>query len=356
MPRRRGVGGLAALVFSAVLVVGCTGEPVAPTPEDPDIEVDPDLLLAGTCLQSDEPAPDIVEDHAVDCEDPHTHEILASVDIPRAYLSDWDATEEDYRSLSEAINGRAENDRAVQFEVWSKVVCEGAMQNRSGLAEVSVGGLEAIEARLVPFATDAIVEARFQPMEDWLERPEVMCVRELIEPVDGGLSAVPPPSQRDLRTVEDFITVEFLTAREDADGRVCADREGSWQTCTEPHYAERLYTFSAEAVLDEDEFDELSRLRLQEVPTNGFGEDEPNGEGEYINEFADMCEDTFDDIVGVWDSDVLRAEVSYGEGWVQERDVPRMICSVVPIEGEAFDLPAGSLIGAESDDVGLVPR
>lgn len=350
MARRRGAWTLAGAACAAVLLVGCTGDPVAPTPDDPDVEVPPDLLIAGTCLDSTEPAPDIIDANAVDCDDPHTHEILAAVDIPKDYLYDWEATEDDYRSLSEALEGRAENARALQFGTWSDVVCEGAMQNRSGLAEVGVDGASALEARLKPYATNAILEARFQPAEAWMERPKVMCVREFIEPVDGGLSAVPPPSQRDLRSVSGFTTVEFLTSEESDAGRVCGDREGAWQPCTEPHYAERLFTFSAQAVLDEEEFDELSDLRLSD-PVDGGEVEEA-----YLERFREMCEDTFDDVLGSWDGDLLTAEIAYGEGWVQARDVPRIVCSVVPADAEEFDLPAGSLIGSESDEIALVER
>lgn len=341
---------LTGALGAMLILAGCTGNTVAPTPDDPDVEVPQATLIAGACLNADAAAPDVVESNVVDCDDPHTHEILASVDIPKDYLFDWDATEEDYRSLSEAINGRAENARALQFAVWSKVVCEGGMQNRSGLADLEVDGTSALEARVVPYATNAVVEARFQPVDVWTERPKVFCVRELIEPVDGGLSAVPPPSQRDLRTVTGFTTVDFLTSEVSPEGRVCADRDGNWQTCLEPHYAERLFSFSAHAVLNEEEFEELSELRTTD-PVDG-GE----AEAEFLERFREACEDAFDDVLGAWDADLVTAEIDYGEGWVQRRDVPRIVCSVVPVDADAFDLPGGSLIGSQSAETELIDR
>lgn len=296
----------------------------------------------GACLKADPTTGDIVinEDNVVDCEKNHHAEILAVVEIPWHYFKSGAPNQAEYDHLAEALEGKKDSTYQLRFNTWASVACEGAFQEVSGMSAIEPNGTPAIRARIAPLAQASINTPLFDDFETWMDSPRLLCTNIFVDDADADY--------QHLRAVKGSTTAQFMTANESLDQRYCIDRDGNQVNCTQRHLEERLFTFSAATVLDEEA---LTRARFAQV--NDI-EDLKIG---VLQQFADICQTSFDAIIGLdWDEQNLKAGAHFGSGWKSMTSVPRVVCTVEPIDANNFDLPPGSVFGAGDKIFELLPR
>lgn len=323
----------------AFVLASCANEDPAPLPS-PSPSVDGPQT--GECLSPDDVTGTIVlnESNIVDCETPHTAEIIAVVDIPWHFFQTGAPNNDEYANLRASLDGALDNAFQLRFKTWSDAVCEGAFQEATGMNEIELADSSAIRSRIVPMSNTSEAIGVFKGSEEWVANPQLFCLNQFVR--DSSKAQIV------LRPVTGLATQDFLTQREPITSRVCLDRNGESVTCFERHHEELLFSFSAAIVPDEDT---LEFVRAARAAADG------DALASQLERYAEICRPALDIMIGEdWDSKSLRAGARFGSGWDTPGAIPRVICTVEPIDPKNFDLPGGSVIGAGNAPIQLLPR
>lgn len=341
--RTRGIAIL--LVVLALALSACGGGSDEPTaPPEPS---GPPSVAAGDCVDSGVGSrgltPKMVEStRVVDCADPHSLEVLDVQDIPDDLTVDDTATLE-YRDglLDTVLNpvSRADDELAE----WVMETCAESRGRVPGLDVIELDGERAVEDFAVFDASRTITYGFEFPEESWEERPRLVCAAKYTEPSDPGDSAnaaraVDVKGNR----IQTYLTQDFPV-----DERYClaseADNSLVPSDCKRPHYAELMFSFDADAVLD--------RATLATI------EKDPAAiPAEVYEELDALCTGALEQVIGSgYDDTAVTGYAEIRSGWTSYAWFRTIYCGAVPVDAATLDLGPGSLVGLGDGEIPLVP-
>ncbi|MFT4298395.1 MAG: hypothetical protein QM597_01985 [Aeromicrobium sp.] len=333
----------AALTVVAVLTLsGCGGSDPRPQPSpSPD---EPASVAAGDCIDAGEGKRGVASavvstENVVDCDEPHTIEILAVEDFPDDLVEDDTPTEEYRESLDDRLF-YPENDLEEDLRSWIRDTCAVEFGAVEGLDDIEMEGEQAVEDfSIVPMSLSIASGYEF-PDESWAERPRVVCLSRYTEQRELSESA---DSQRSVE-VTGQLAGSFLTEDFPDDLRYCVNRSATDQSlsptdCERDHRIEYVYAFDADAVLP----DELIAA-IEADPANP-------GEAT-MTALAVVCAQGLPEAVGdAYDEDVVAPAAAIGSGWTSSGWwYRRVACGIEPVD-PASNLGGGSIIGADEPDL-----
>ncbi|MGH3473521.1 MAG: hypothetical protein ACRDOT_01260 [Aeromicrobium sp.] len=321
-------------VAAAILVValaGCGGT------DEPNVRE----IKAGDCIakdiaDEDDRAPDF--DTVVDCSKPHVYEILAVIDIPKDGLAGKSekerlANRDDLASLEFSENLSAEK-RA--FIGWAETACDAAWTESTGMGDITLNGVSAEDARVLPAVGPAINLPWFNvaSKKQWLAgNRQLICSARFVEPGTGTMEEAPPvkpiSSTNDEALIAAFGAPTFPAALRSCDG---ADH------CDQQHHSETLFLFDAQAAMDENFVSEVNPKK----PTD-----------QQLDELARVCAESLPALLSEdYDKSTITSEAFIGMPWEQDYYM-NVGCEIVPSDSSK-DFGPGSLIWTDAKDVELV--
>lgn len=334
------------VVLLVVLVLtSCGGG--SPEPEASPEPSGPPSVATGDCVDSGAGSrgltPKMVESsRVVDCAEPHSLEVLDVQDIPDDLVVDDTATLE-YRDgmLDAVLNpvSRADDELAE----WVLSTCAESRGRVPGLDAIELEGERGVEDFAVFDASRTITYGFEFPEESWEERPRLVCAAKYTEPLDPSDEAYAARAV-DVRgnRIQTYLTPDFPV-----DERYCLASEAD-QTlvpgdCKRPHYAELVFSFDADAVLDDGTI-----AAIEEDPTAI-----PD---EVYAELDALCTEALDDVIGPgYDEDAVTGYSEIRSGWTSYAWFRTIYCGAVPVDSATFDLGPGSLVGLGDGEIPLVP-
>lgn len=339
--RTRGI-----VVLLAVLVLAsCGGESEEPKP--PEEPPGPPSVATGDCIDSGVGSRGltpkmVVSDLVVDCAEPHSIEVLEVQDVPDDLTVDETATLA-YRDglLDTVLNpvSRADDELAD----WVMTTCAESLGRAAGLEAIELDRDRGVEDFVVFDASRTISFGFEFPEESWEERPRLVCAAKYTEPRGIG----DPTDRARSVDVEGSLIEAYLTPDFPVGDRLCLtpDANGTLVTgdCTRQHYAELLFGFDADAVLDADLIAEI--------------EQDPEGiSDEVYAELDALCTGALVDVIGRdYDEDAVTGYAQLRSGWTNDSWFRTIYCGAVPVDSANLDLGPGSLVGLGDGEVPLVP-
>lgn len=338
---------LTAAVAALALAVGaCSSDDDEPEASEPTPTVAATALAPGACLASEQttsPLGDIevTEDAVVDCSAEHVYEVVTVQDIPLEYLAGPDPVDTDRDTLLAAIGGADATAVQTKFRAWASTICAVGVQRATGLDDLEIGGSSSASVQALPYSRTSAPVATL-PAEGWSEQPLLVCVNRFSTDSDV-------PAEAPVAPVTGSATERLLTAEVPVAQRSCFTFDAAGNAtdlpCSEPHYAERVLTLDATRLLDDEE---LAAASID--PAAPFAD-------EVAETLDGACQDALGRVVGEgFDEEILTARALRGPlGWGTGGYVNSVVCHVTAADDQAFDLPAGSVIGLGDAELELVP-
>lgn len=336
--------GIAVLLLLLVLV-SCGGG--SDEPEAPPEPSGPASVAAGDCLDSGAGSRGVsptmvVSSLVVDCAEPHSLEVLEVQDIPEDLTVDETATLEYRDGLVATVTdpvSRADDELAE----WVLTTCAESRGRAAGLEVIELDGERAVED-FAAFDASRTISYGFEfPEESWEERPRLVCVAKYTEPLDPGdeASAARAVDVKGNR-IQTYLTPDFpvderyCLASEVDDTLVAGD-------CKQPHYVEFLFSFDADAVLDDGTI-----AAIEQDPT-AIPDD-------VYDELDALCTGALDDVIGPgYDKDAVTGYGEIRSGWTSDAWFRTIYCGAAPVDTENLDLGPGSVVGLGDGEIPLVP-
>jgi hypothetical protein len=325
---------VAALVLTSA--AGCSGEEPA--------------IKAGTCIGKEikdtgDAVPDLSS--VVPCSEPHAYEITALIDLPAAALTGSSDSEKraNRADLAAPVAPKKPSPQRVAYDEFVLTACAKAMQRRTGLDAIAVGGKSALEAGVtVPLRHITLDWHSVTPEKEWLDgKRQVVCSSRLTADQDGkgngNTKAMASPHGKP-------IVPTLLTPTFPPNWRHChtfdADENPVPVDCSKQHFSELAFSFHAEAV--------LGNKYVQAFDLDAAGD------ADYAKLDA-LCAGALKYYLAPnWDRNVLKAYADpVVEGWGSDAGESFVMCKVSPREAQEFDLPGGSLVDATGKGLKLVP-
>ncbi len=339
--RTRGI-----VVLLVVLVLAsCGGASEEPTtsPEPPG----PPSVATGDCVDSGAGSRGltpkmVVSGLVVDCAEPHSLEVLEVQDIPDDLAVDDTATLE-YRDglVDTVLNPVSRADD--EISEWVLNTCAESLGRVAGLDAIELDRDRGVEDFVVFDASRTIAFGFEFPEESWEERPRVVCAARYTEPRSIDVSSDEAKAvDVEGRLIEAYLTPDFPVG-----DRLCLapNAEGTLVTgdCTRQHYAELLFAFDADAVLDESTI-----AAIEQDPTAI-----PD---EVYDELDELCTGALVDVIGRgYDEEAVTGYAQLRAGWTSSSWFRTIYCGARPVDSQSLDLGPGSLVGLGDGEVPLAP-
>lgn len=338
--RTRGI----AILLVVLVLSACGGGSEESAPPEPS---GPPSVAAGDCVDSGVGSrgltPKMVEStRVVDCADPHSLEVLDVQDIPDDLTVDDTATLE-YRDglLDTVLDPVSRNDD--ELAEWVMETCAESRGRVPGLDVIELDGERAVEDFAAFDASRTITYGFEFPEESWEERPRLVCAAKYTEPGDPGENAGAARAV----DVKGNLIQTYLTPDFPVDERYClaaqADDSLLPGDCKRPHYAELMFSFDADAVLDDGTI-----AAIEQDPTAI-----PAG---VFEELDALCTEALDEVIGPgYDEEAVTGFAQIRSGWTSYAFFRTIYCGAVPVDAATLDLGPGSLVGLGDGEVPLVP-
>lgn len=340
--RTRGI--VALLVVLVLSSCGGASDDSAPPPEPSG----PPSVATGDCLDTGAGArgltpKTLVSSLVVDCAEPHATEVLQVQDIPDDLTVDDTATLEYREGLNDAVLypvSRADD----ELREWVLNTCAESLGRLEGLDAIELDRERGVDDFVALDASRTISFGFEFPEESWEERPRVVCAARYTEPRELGED----PETSTGVDVEGRLIETYLTPDFPVEQRQCLTRAADGAlvggACDRPHYAELLFAFDADAILDDATIDVIAQDPLA-VPDEVYAE------------LDDLCTGALVDVIGRgYDEDAVTGYAELRSGWTNTEAWFRTIyCGVQPVESDSVDLGPGSLVGLGDGEVPLVP-
>ena len=338
--RTRGI----AILLVVLVLSACGGGSEESAPPEPS---GPPSVATGDCVDSGVGSrgltPKMVEStRVVDCADPHSLEVLDVQDIPDDLTVDDTATLE-YRDglVDTVLDPVSRNDD--ELAEWVMETCAESRGRAAGLDVIELDGERAVEDFAVFDASLTITYGFEFPEESWEERPRLVCAAKYTAPDGDGDNA---DAARAVDVKGNLIQT-YLTSDFPVDERSCLAAEPDDSLvpgdCKRPHYAELMFSFDADAVLDDGTI-----AAIEQDPTAI--------PAEVFEELDTLCTEALDEVIGPgYDEEAVTGFAQIRSGWTSFAYFRTIYCGALPVDAATLDLGPGSLVGLGDGEVPLVP-
>lgn len=274
---------------------------------------------AGQCIAEEiKDANDSVPDFesVVPCTEPHTYEILGTVDIPETFLDDSSTEASTARRTELATIGEQSSKLTERMRTELYPQCADHLLRATGTDRVKVQGKPATGEVLLPrLGTRMVQWFSLTPLELWRDGAAQVVCSIRFQTVGGDEpAAVPMTSSSDAQVIGRFLgpvpPLEAHSCLRANDRKV--------RPCDRPHMGERLWALNIDALLGPSVLD--------------GGTD--SGESKRITR---LCSDTYASVGG----NLPRGRQMLFSSTEKERNQGRVTCTVVGSDPGKNTLPAG---------------
>lgn len=315
---------LAALGF-AVVLAGCT---------QPDDEVRPGTALGRrTCIAKEisdngDKAPDL-SSH-VPCTTPHIFEILDIADVPESSLNGRTRAER-LANRSDLAGTAGETFRSATYNAVAGDACERALRHVTGYDKLTVGGVDAETAELIPELNGADAPwFTLMPEDRWVAgQTQFICSARFRVP--DGTSTLPIDPAKPLASTDGQPVISKIRSSAfPLSLRVCAPLGISFATsCAEKHQVEGLVDYNVATVFPPSFIKSVKPGHLT---------------ARQQKRFDHACDELLPKLLGKnYDASTMRARGVPLDEW---KDPVKMANCEVVSSDDGKDLPPGSLVSA----------
>jgi hypothetical protein len=318
----------ATILFAAL--TGCSGSNQSNVPE----------INAGDCIakdvaDADDRAPDLTS--VVDCSKPHVYEIIDLVDIPKNALSGKTDKEKLANRMDLATvedKGKPSTEK-VAFSAWVETGCDTAWAESNGYDDITVNGVSATDARVLPAVGPSINLPWFNVMskEQWLAgNRQLICSARFVGPGEGSMEEAGPV--KPLSSTNDKPLLSVLGSPSFPAGlRSC----NYFQACDQQHHTETLFLFDAQSALDEKFVEGIDAKKQTD---------------KQLKELDRVCAEALPTLMSDnYDKSKIKSEAFVGVPW--EDYYKNVGCGIVPTDSQK-DFGPGAMVWTDGTDVTLV--